>query len=431
MNSHQNSDQLYGQNHGFAANLFCAGFGARIALVLFFMITDVDRTYRLTKDGFFYDQIGKEIAEYYRTGGVTEWPRRVFSVVDFLYEHIVGIVYYLTDDSMLAMRCINAAAGAFVPVLVWKMASYITDNKTARRAAVWSALFPTQFYYSCLPVRDSLSTMAIVLVFLGMTAITSNGKGKDVLALPIGLALTAGFRAYIFTVLAALIPCCWLATSMLSRSKSKGRFIAKILLLSGVAIIIGLKFGLDGAFSSGKAAYVMDLDYWNKIREKMNHGAGAVYSNGDIPMLGESIRDTLHGIFTGLWFFFVSVDPTSISSFRQVMAIPESLAVVYMMPSMWRGLKRVLRYHRFSCLPLLLLAGAITFGYSSVTTNGGPLMRWRLQVVNIYILVAAIGYSRNYLFERNTKKESEVSQDADEGYAQLLTPSRYIRSCRS
>ena len=295
-----------------------------------------------------------------------------------------------------------------MPVLVWKTAKYITDDETARRAAIWSAMFPTQFYYSCLPVRDSLSTFAIVLVFLGMTAVTSKGKGKDVLALPIGLALTAGFRAYVFTVLAVMIPCCWIATAVLSRSKGKGRFIAKIVFLGVVAAVVGVKFGLDGAFSSGKAAYVMDLDYWNMIRVKMNHGAGAVYGDGDIPRLGETIRDTVFGVITGLYFFFVSVDPTNIGSFRQAMAIPETLVVVYMMPSMWRGMRRVLKYHRFNCLPLLLIAGAITFGYSSVTTNGGPLMRWRLQVVNIYILIAAVGYSRAYLVDARESGEANV-----------------------
>lgn len=407
------TERLEAADRGFASKVFYTGFLVRMSIVTFFMITGIDRTYRLTKDGFFYDRMGKQIAEYYRSGGLTEWPRRVTAVIDFLYEHLVGIVYYLTDDSMLAMRCLNAAVGAFIPVLVWKTARYITDSKTSRRAAVWSAIFPTQLYYSCLPVRDSLSTFSIVLVFLGMTAVASNGKRRDVLALPIGLALTAGFRAYVFTVLAALIPCCWVASAMLAKNKNKGRFIVKIVFLGLVAGVIGLKFGLDDAFSSGKAAYVMDMDYWNMIRIKMNHGAGAVYGDGDIPRIGETIRDTLYGVVTGLYFFFVSVDPTNISSFRQFMAIPETLIVVYMLPSMWRGGRRVLRFHRFTCLPLLLVAGAITFGYSSVTTNGGPLMRWRLQVVNVYILIAAIGFARDYSAGRLDTADFDESSAED------------------
>lgn len=418
-------ERIRSSDRGFASMLFYVGFAARMAFVTFFMITGVDRTYRLTKDGFFYDRIGKEIAEYYRTGGMTPWPARVKAVIDFMYEHLVGIVYYVTDDSMLAMRCVNAAASAFIPVLVWRCALYITDRETSRRAAIWSALFPTQFYYSCLPVRDSLSTFSIVLVFLGMTAVVSRGRKWDILALPIGLALTAGFRAYVFTVLAALIPCCWIATAMLAKARNKGKFIVKILFLGIVASVIGVYFGLDNAFSSGKAAYVTDLDYWNTIRIKMNHGAGAVYSDGDIPELGASIRDTLYGVLTGLYFFFVSVDPTNISSFRQFMAIPETLIVVYMLPSMWRGFKRILKFHRFTCLPLLLVAGAITFGYSSVTTNGGPLMRWRLQVVNVYILVAAIGYSRKYS-AGGTEADSSVSRNTEES-ALDLNYSRYGR----
>lgn len=44
------------------------------------------------------------------------------------------------------------------------------------------------------------------LVFLGMTAITSSGKKRLILALPLGLLLIAGYRAYIAAALAILIP---------------------------------------------------------------------------------------------------------------------------------------------------------------------------------------------------------------------------------
>lgn len=394
------SDQQYrtpGSN--FIVRLFLSALAVRVALVVFFQITELDRTLRLTKDGFFYDRIGKEIAEYYRTDGMSAWPARVKAVVDFLYEHIVGIVYYMTGDSMLVMGIINALAGALIPVVVWRMANYITDVKTSRRAALWAAWFPTQLYYSCLPVRDGLSTLAVTCVFLGVVAFGRKGKAFDKWILLAGLAATAGFRAYVFSVVTVIIPIAWGLVIVVTRSVHKRRLLRNALILGGLASAVAVNSGLLSAFSSGKAAYVTDIDYWNKIRGKMNRGAGALYSAGEVPEIGESLGDTVSGIAVGFYFFFLSVNPLEISSFRQAMALPEALAVLYVIPSIARGVRRSLRYHAFSLLPLLLIAGAITFGYSSTTTNGGPLMRWRLQVVNVYILVAAIGFSRNYYLD--------------------------------
>jgi len=382
--------------HSRIMRVFWIGMTLRLALATFLQITGVEKSLKLTKDAFLYDQTGKTIAEYYRTNGETSWPARTTSVFNHLYEHFVGITYYLTDDSMFVVRIINVIAGCFVILATWRMARYITDSETAFRCGLWACLFPTQLYYCCLPVRDAHSTLGMTLIFLGMTAMTSSGKARHVLALPVGLLLTAGFRTYVATVLVILIPIGWLATFLLVRSRGKSRFIGRVAVVAAIALALFGPTGAEKIFSTGKASQVTNIDYWNSTRAKMNSGGGALYGSGEVPEIGESVLGTVQGVAIGLYFFFVSVNPTEMSSVRQWMAIPEVLIVLYMIPKMYRGFRRVLKYHRFEFVSVLFVAAAITFGYSSVTTNAGPLMRWRLQVVNIYIVVAAIGFSRNY-----------------------------------
>ncbi len=376
--------------------VFWIGLTLRLALATFLQITGVEKSLKLTKDAFLYDQTGKAIAEYYRTNGGTSWPARTTSVFNHFYEYFVGITYYFTDDSMFVVRIINVIAGSLVILATWRMARYITLPETAFRCGLWACFFPTQLYYSCLPVRDAHSTLAMTLIFLGMTAMTSSGKTRHVLALPVGLLLTAGFRTYVATVLVILIPIGWLATFLLVRSRGKSLFVGRVAVVAAIALALFGPTGAEKIFSIGKASQVTDIDYWNSTRAKMNSGGGALYRDGDVPEIGDSIVGSVQGIAVGLYFFFVSVNPTEMSSVRQWMAIPEVLIVLYMIPKMYRGFRRVLKYHRFQFVSVLFVAAAITFGYSSVTTNAGPLMRWRLQVVNIYIVVAAIGFSRNY-----------------------------------
>jgi hypothetical protein len=379
--------------------VFWIGLGLRVGLVLTLQATGLERTLKLTKDAFLYDRVGKQIAEHYRTNGGTSWPDRVTGVLDHLYEHFVGLVYYVTDDSMLVVRLINALAGCIVILATWRMARYVTDAQTAYRCGMWACFFPTQFYYSCLPVRDAQSTLAMSLVFLGMTALSASGKRSHVMALPLGILLTAGYRTYVATVLIFLVPAGLLAALLLARSQKKAQFIGRAALLGVIALGVAGPAGIEQLSSTGKAAQVMDMDYWNSTRQKMNRGSGALYGGDEVPELGKSIVTTIQGVAIGLYFFFVSVNPTEMDSVRQWMAVPEVLIVLYMVPKLYRGFRRIMRYHRFEFLAVLFVAAAITFAYSSVTTNAGPLMRWRLQVANVYIVMAAIGLSRKYSFE--------------------------------
>lgn len=380
--------------------VFWIGLVLRCGLILTLQATGLERTLKLTKDAFLYDRIGKQIAEHYRTNGGTSWPGRVSGILDHLYEHFVGLTYYLTDDSMLAVRLINALAGCLVILATWRMARYVTDADTAFRCGLWACFFPTQFYYSCLPVRDAHSTLGMTLVFLGMTAMTASGKRMHIMALPLGILLTAGYRTYVASVLLFLIPAGWLAAFLLARSPNKSQFFGRIALLGVIAAGVAGPAGVERLFSTGKAASVTDMDYWNSTRQKMNRGSGALYGHDDVPEIGSSITDTVTGVAIGLYYFFVSINPTEMSSIRQWMAVPEVLIVLYMVPKLYRGFRRIMRCHRFEFIAVLFVAAAITFAYSSVTTNAGPLMRWRLQVVNVYIVMAAIGLSRKYSFEQ-------------------------------
>ena len=394
--------------------VFWIGLGLRCGLVLTFQATGVERSLKLTKDAFLYDSVGRQIAEHYRTNGGTSWPDRVSGVLDHLYEHFVGLTYYLTDDSMLVVRLINVLAGCLVILATWRMARYITDADTAYRCGLWACFFPTQFYYSCLPVRDAQSTLAMTLVFLGMTALTAGGKRTHVLALPLGILLTAGYRTYVATVLVFLVPAGLCAAMLLARSQKKSKFLGRAALLGIIALGVAGPAGIEKLSSTGKAAQVMDMDYWNTTRQKMNHGSGALYDGEDVPELGSSIVDTVQGIAIGLYFFFVSVNPTEMDSIRQWMAVPEVLIVLYMVPKLYRGFRRIMRHHRFEFIAVLFVAVAITFAYSSVTTNAGPLMRWRLQVANVYIVIAAIGLSRSYSAERRHGSQ-HLASDTEPG----------------
>ena len=367
----------------------------RVALMLFVEVTGVEETLNLTKDAFLYDRTGQEMAQYWRTGGATDWPRRVDGgVIDRLFEYEVGALYLLTGNMMVSVRVLNVLAGTMVPFLVWQTARLLFDEKVSRRALIWSALFPTQLYYSVIMIRDSQSTMAMSMVFLGLVAVVARGSRRQVACLPLGLLLVAALRTYMFVILAALIPLAWLAATLLVRSRGKSRFISRAATAGVMCAVVASGAGLHKAFMSEETALVTDVGFVNRVRDQLNTGSGRMYKDGEVPQLFESVGGTVEAVGTGLYHFVFSVNPAEVESFKQLMAIPEVLLICVALPSVWRGMKRCKKHYPLEMAAPILIALAITFAYSSVATNGGPMMRWRLQTVNVYILVAALGWDR-------------------------------------
>lgn len=386
-------------------------FFIRLILMLVIHVTEADYELRLTRDGFLYEQVGRDMAEYFRTQGVSPWPSRVESVLDSFYEWQTGIVFYLTGDSVLVMKLSNVIVGSLIPLVVWQTARLIFNARVSQLALIATVFFPTQVYYSTLMVRDTQSTMAMSLIFLGLTAVASRGSFAQITALPAGLLIIAGLRTYMFSLLAILIPAGWAAAFLLVRSREKSRVVARVTLISCVCVMCFAGIGLESLYSGNEGDQIADLDFLNKIRRKMNRGGGAMFSGSDIPEIGHGLLDTVTAFGVGIYYFVFSVNPMKMDSIRQFMALPEVLLIIFCIPAMFRGAKRALRYHLFPLIVPLLIALAVTFAYSGVATNGGPLMRWRMQTINAYVLVAALGWSkRRYVPDRAATLKSQSTR---------------------
>lgn len=394
-------DQITAAEKVWILRVFVIGLLLRLALALVFEFTNLEQSLNLTKDASLYDRVGKKLAKYYQSDGETTWPGRVSGFVDHLYEHIVGITYYLTDDSVLAVRVINILCGSLVILVTWRMARYVTDADTALWAGIGVCFFPTMIYYSCLPVRDAQSALAMALVFLGMTAFSASGKRRHIMALPLGLVLMTGYRSYVSIALFILLPASWVLTPLVSRSKQNAQRARNHMLVAVLAAVVITPVAVAMLSSTPKAQKLINVRSWNQIRQQLNSGKGALYDADAVPHLGESAIDTFQGVVVGFYFFFLSINPTEMSSIRQWIALPEVLIVLFMFPSLFRGGCRVMRHHRFEFVSVLFVVAAITLAYSCVTTNAGPLMRWRLQVINVYIVVATIGFGKIPIAEKN------------------------------
>jgi hypothetical protein len=243
-------------------------------------------------------------------------------------------------------------------------------------------------------VRDSVSALSVSMLFWGIAQFIRKTTPWWWVTFLIGFLVLISLRSYLASVLVVVIPLSFLVTAIFSR-EGRGRAIGGIAVigLAVVASTVVVPVLVDGELQD----YVeldtqfTDLDYINKVRSKMNRGAGAMYSDGSVTEVGSSLVDTATSFLIGLYFFFFSINPGQLSSIRQIMALPEVMLVIV---GLWYGSIGawvLWKERRDVFLPLILPTLVMTLGYSAATTNGGPLMRWRMQLLGVYLIVAATG----------------------------------------
>ena len=140
-----------------------------------------------------------------------------------------------------------------------------------------------------------------------------------------------------------------------------------------------------------------------KYATKMNVGGGAMFADGSVTEVGSGLVETLSSFVVGLYFFFFSVNPTQISSIRQIMALPEVFLVALGTYYSFKGGWVLWQERREIFLPLIIPTLVMTLGYSAATTNGGPLMRWRMQLLCVYLILASTGVITSYRARHNIR----------------------------
>lgn len=355
--------------------------------MLLIHVSGAEKSMSLTKDAFLYDRAGLGIAEYYWTQGATEWPARVTGFIDFAWEYFIGIVYYVIGHNPLAIKLVCVIAGTLVPYVHYRTALIVTnDRQIAFAVLLISTFFPTQVYYSALMVRDSVSALSVSLLFLGLAQYIRNTTYFWWVTFGIGFLILIGLRSYLASLIAIVIPVSFLITALVSAG-GRARAVTAMVAL-GVAVA-GIVFFSPELIDELDLQYA-DVDYVNKVRNKMNSGSGAMYSGG-VTEVGSDLVDTLSSFAVGLYFFFFSVNPTQLGSIRQIMALPEVALVAGGTFFGIKGIWILWKERRDIILPLLIPTLVMTLGYSAATTNGGPLMRWRMQLLGVYLILAATG----------------------------------------
>lgn len=116
-------------------------------------------------DATFYDEVGVDFANAIRAGKFAEEWRQINMAIDISdlgYGAYVGFIYWLTGNSIIAVRLLKCLWSSLTVVLIYRLAKRNFGEQTARIAAIFCALWPNFWYYCGAHLKET------EMVFLGV-----------------------------------------------------------------------------------------------------------------------------------------------------------------------------------------------------------------------------------------------------------------------
>jgi len=312
------------------------------------------------------------------------------------YFYLVGVFYHVFGVHRFPPILLNCLVGALAAVPVYRIASHLGGVRAARPAAILVTFFPSVLLWSTLLIRDSLVVLVLLSILATVmelrVAFSTRGIAK-LLILFVALGL---LRQYLFLVLAGMAA----LSFVVGRTGRTGRTIAV-----GVVAVLALAALMH---SSGFGVGELERASLEQLNMQRRYNSNAADAKTSI-MPEVDISTPKRALFylpIGIVYFLFSPFPWQVLSVRQALAIPDVLLWYGLLPTMFLGLRSLVRHRFRDAVPLLALIACITVLYALVEGNVGIIFRHRAQVIAPMMVIAGVG-----LAVRRAKKEGGTAAD--------------------
>ncbi len=304
------------------------------------------------------------------------------------YYYLVASLYTLVGTWRLLPKILNGIVGGITVRLTYSLArKVIGAHQPALFAARVCAFLPSMVLWSALNIRDVWVILIILVACNATLDLQQRFSPTRCALLAAALMALLEFRAYLLFAVAGPIVVGFLAQRSANMLRN-----ATLGLLASVVLVFGDMTGGDR-----RAMRSADLEIMQEFRESTAHrGESNFAPDADI----STVAGAAVFLPLGLAFFLFAPFPWMISGLRQLITLPEMLFLYSLVPAMAVGAVTLIRKRRSESLVILLIAGALTFGYALGQSNAGTAYRHRAQVLPFLMVLAGAG--------RATRRESEL-----------------------
>ena len=231
----------------FEKKIFWTSFALRLGWVL--LIYTIFQNYWGNAFGFenmdatFYDSVGRDFANGWRKGdliGAWNQALKYSDISDLGYATYLGLVYALTDNSILAARLLKCLWSALTVVLMYRLARRNFGEETGRLTALFCMFWPNFWYYCGAHLKETEMVFLAVLFVEQADQMLRTRNFSAWKVVPVLLISAALFT--IRTPLALVTVLCLLFSIVMSSTRVVGwgkRIIIGLLALALIGVTMG------------------------------------------------------------------------------------------------------------------------------------------------------------------------------------------------
>jgi hypothetical protein len=318
--------------------------------------------------------------------------------------YYVASIYYLIGQNPLAIQLINCALGASLCVVAYKIANMIYPcRRVARRAAAFTAFFPSMVLWSSQGLKDGPIALFLALCTLFTLRLRDRFNGKDFLLLLASLFCLFTLRHYA----AYMIFIAMAGTFVFTNKRFTPIRIAQSALL---VILIGLALSyFAGGHAQQFAESALDLKRIQAIRswgaKVSNSGYGADVDVSDP-------QAALAFLPVGIVYVLLAPFPWMMANLRQLMPLPEMVVWWLLVPVMLKGYWFAVRHRLRESFSITVFSIGLTLAYALYQSNVGTAYRQRAQLFVFFFVFASIGLELKRAAKRRKRAVLMAGQPA-------------------
>ena len=357
-----------------------------LAVFLWLNHTDSQFAALFWGDSGTYDALGAAAARVWAgDGGSAGWIQTLEGQVNRGFIYFVGVIYYIFGRNTLLVQLLNGIIGSVTAVVIFDLGLRLYDLPTARRAMMFTAFFPQMIFWSSALYKDAAVMLCISLSIWALVGLKNQFRISSLAVYLMATVALIWLRFYIFFAIAGATIAGFFVSS---RRSFTFRLLSQMAVVTAmVLLLLSTPAGKEMVTQSR----FLDLQLLQTARMDLALRADSGFAPGADVSTASGLLQVLP---LGVAYLLFAPFPWTVSSFRQLLSLPDVLVWYALMPALVRGLANAVKMRLGQTMPILVFTAALTLAYGAFLGNAGTAYRQRTQIMMFYFLFIADGLKK-------------------------------------
>ncbi len=356
----------------------------RYALAIYLWLNHTDPGFARTfwGDSQTYDILGAAVADGWWQGSeLDSWKHTIEGGTNRGFIYFVASVYFVAGRNVLLVQFLNGIIGALTPICIMEIGLSLYGQRVATRAMLITAFFPQIIFWSSGLYKDPMVMLCIAANILSTVRMKQNIRPVHLFFYLTSAVALLFLRFYLFYIIIATT----LTTFLVGQRRGIifGLLSQTALVATVVLLLLFTPVGQEALVQQRH----FNFEQLQRSRTDLSRATSGFVTDADVSTPTAALRV----LPVGVVYLLFSPFPWTVSSLRQVLALPDILMWYLMIPFLIKGLASTIRHRLGQTMPVLVFTMALTLAYGVFQGNAGAAYRQRTQIMMFFFLFVAEG----------------------------------------